>query len=186
MKQKTLLTLTACLLLSLTILFTGCGIFPSDTFTTTVNGTSMQPTIPNGTTATVQRTKIAQAGDIIVFTHPNGGNWISRLIAVGGDKIAFVGRGNNEFDVYLNDELLVEEYLDQQEYWGRTMMFSVPFHNSLTQQDDTWTLTIPLGHMFVMGDNRGVEDPADFVHTSRDSRHFGTVGMTAIVGKVII
>ena len=67
-----------------------------------------------------------------------------------------------EGDVYINGELLQEEYVAEQGLSG-----------------EMEAVTVPEGRLFVMGDNRGV---------SLDSRieAVGTIDMDAIVGKVVI
>ena len=67
-----------------------------------------------------------------------------------------------EGDVYINGELLQEEYVAEQGLSG-----------------EMEAVTVPEGRLFVMGDNRGV---------SLDSRSeaVGTIDMDAIVGKVVI
>ncbi len=97
-------------------------------------------------------------GDIIVLEAPDDPNkdYIKRVIGIGGDKIHISGG-----KVYLNDELLVEDYIDQDAY---TMTY-----NSL----DTWI--VPEGQVFVLGDNR--EEGA-----SKDSRYFGCISHDLVKG----
>ena len=65
-------------------------------------------------------------------------------------------------DVYINGELLQEEYVAEQGLSG-----------------EMEAVTVPEGRLFVMGDNRRV---------SQDSRSpaVGTIEMESIVGKVVI
>ena len=65
-------------------------------------------------------------------------------------------------DVYINGELLQEEYVAEQGLSG-----------------EMEAVTVPEGRLFVMGDNRRV---------SQDSRSaaVGTIDMESIVGKVVI
>lgn len=81
---------------------------------------------------------------------------IKRVIAVGGDTLSI-----EDGQVYLNGELLSEPYLNQ-----TTPAFEL-----------TGTVTVPEGHVFVMGDNRW---------DSHDSRwnDIGFVEVGDIVGKV--
>lgn len=81
---------------------------------------------------------------------------IKRVIAVGGDTLSI-----EDGQVYLNGEVLSEPYLNQ-----TTPAFEL-----------TGTVTVPEGHVFVMGDNRW---------DSHDSRwnDIGFVEVGDIVGKV--
>lgn len=81
---------------------------------------------------------------------------IKRVIAVGGDTLSI-----EDGQVYLNGELLSEPYLNQ-----TTPAFEL-----------SGTVTVPEGHVFVMGDNRW---------DSHDSRwnDIGFVEVGDIVGKV--
>lgn len=104
-----------------------------------VNGPSMQPTLQSGDWLALKsvNTKI-ERGDIVVVTQPNTLNepLIKRVIAVGGDKIDinFV-----EGTVSVNDKVLDEPYTKELTH----RMFDVAF-----------PVTVPEGHVFVMGDNR--------------------------------
>ncbi|WP_404346710.1 signal peptidase I [Sutcliffiella horikoshii] len=80
--------------------------------------------------------------------------WIKRVIGVEGDKLEY--RGGS---VYLNGEALVEEYIQEE------MLF--PFEE----------VTVPEGHVFVMGDNR---------NESRDSREIGSIPKENVMGKVVL
>ncbi|MGD6781452.1 signal peptidase I [Sutcliffiella horikoshii] len=80
--------------------------------------------------------------------------WIKRVIGVEGDKLEY--RGGT---VYRNGEALVEEYLQEE------MLF--PFEE----------VTVPKGHVFVMGDNR---------NESIDSREIGSIPKENVMGKVVL
>jgi signal peptidase I len=68
-----------------------------------------------------------------------------------------VGRGGN---LYIDDRLLVEPYLPDG-----------------LRTDDFGPVVVPDGQLFVMGDNRG---------SSFDSRRFGTIKTSSIVGRVVL
>jgi signal peptidase I len=102
-------------------------------------------------------------GDIVVFTPPagwsqeaNGTPYIKRVIAVAGETIDIHGG-----HVYVNGNQLVEPYT----YQGQT-----------TDMQDggskTWKLAD--GQIFVMGDHRQM---------SQDSRDFGPVNKSAVIGR---
>ncbi len=79
---------------------------------------------------------------------------IKRVIGLPGDRVE--GRNGH---VYINGELLVEPYLPK----GTVTSTFGP-------------VTVPPGHVFVMGDNRG---------DSLDSRVFGPIPESSIVGRAI-
>ncbi|WP_404442856.1 signal peptidase I [Sutcliffiella horikoshii] len=80
--------------------------------------------------------------------------WIKRVIGVEGDTLEY-----REGTVYRNGEALVEEYIQEE------MLY--PFEE----------VTVPKGHVFVMGDNR---------NESRDSREIGSIPKENVMGKVVL
>lgn len=127
---------------------------------------SMEPTLTQGDRVLVN--KLADSiddlnrGDVIVFRRPENGDGahvesdikdlIKRVIGLPGDRIE-----TRAGVVYVNGERLDEGYLAQ----GTT-----------TGEMDP--VTVPEGHVFVMGDNRG---------NSHDSRIFGPVPGDNIIGR---
>ena len=104
-----------------------------------------------------------QRGDVIVFKSDlydergNQKNLIKRIIGLPGDKIEITGG-----QVYLNGELLDEDYIKEQGVSG-----------------EMEEITVPDKHLFVMGDNRAV---------SEDSRNasVGPIDESTVMGKVIL
>ncbi|MBD0290477.1 MAG: signal peptidase I [Thermoleophilia bacterium] len=102
-----------------------------------------------------------ERGDIIVFQTPPaaqarcgaGGTFVKRLIGLPGERIA-----ERDGTVYIDGKPLREPYLD-----GRRDEASFPERS------------IPRGHYFMMGDNRG---------QSCDSRVWGAVPEDNIIGEV--
>jgi signal peptidase I len=103
-------------------------------------------------------------GDIIVFKPPPG--WvpeapdtpfIKRIIGVGGDTVEVRDDGF----VYVNGTKLVEPYL-----------YAVGGVAQPTETVATWH--VPDGELFVMGDHR---------EASADSRAFGTVPVSSVIGR---
>ena len=104
-----------------------------------------------------------ERGDVIVFKshlYDEKGkqkNLIKRIIGLPGDTVEI-----KNGDVYINGELLQEEYVAEQGLSG-----------------EMEAVTVPEGRLFVMGDNR---------RASQDSRspEVGTIEMDSIVGKVVL
>lgn len=106
------------------------------------------------------------AGDIVTFTDPEDASTtlIKRVIAVGGDEIAF-----EDGEVYINDEHLVEPYVT-----GET---SPPVDASgASHPDERWEGKLPYGYLWVMGDNR---------EYSKDSRVFGAIPVSSVTGTAV-
>src|SRR5882724_10972448 len=114
-----------------------------------VEGTSMLPGLED-------QERISR-GDVIVFRYPSDASksYSTRVIGVAGDRIHIV-----DGLVYVNDELLSEDYVPQQYADWR----SVP------------EFTVPQGSYFMLGDHRNM---------SSDSRDFGPVDQKFVVGKAV-
>lgn len=135
-----------------------------------VNGQSMVPNFEDKeyllTDKISYKRREPKRGEIVVFHAPpeagcpdgTGCDFIKRVIGVPGDKIE-IKDGN----IYINDALLEEEYIPE----------------SYTTLPGAYTRLGPVfigeNEYFVCGDNRS--------HSS-DSRAWGPVGMSDIVGKV--
>jgi len=107
-------------------------------------------------------------GDIVVFSHPpldrcpgpEGGDLVKRVIALPGQTIYSAGNS-----IYVNGQLLAEPYLPSIDPLGPPIASRQhPFR-------------VPSGEFYVLGDNR-----AD----SCDSRYWGPIKGTSIVGKVVL
>ena len=91
----------------------------------------------------------------IGVVQPSTEEFIKRVVALPGETVE--GKDNR---VYVNGRPLVEPYLADG-------MVTLPFPAS----------TVPKGHLWVMGDNRG---------NSSDSRFFGTIEQDTVVGRAVI
>jgi signal peptidase I len=108
-----------------------------------------------------------QRGDIVVFNPPpewaqqaDGTPYIKRVIGVGGDTVEIRDDGF----VYVNGTKLDEPYLYAE---GGQAQPTLP-----TGGQKRWV--VPQGELFVMGDHR---------EKSADSRAFGTVPVSAVIGR---
>lgn len=127
-----------------------------------VDGGSMLPTLNDGDWVAVSGLSLnVDRGDIVIITQPWERNVpiVKRVIAMGGDEIDINFRTGR---VYVNGKMLDE-----------------PYTNSLTylSYDVDFPQTVPEGHVFVMGDNRG---------ESLDSRssQIGFIDERYILGEV--
>ena len=129
---------------------------------------SMQPSFYSGDYVITSRQAYnlfgePQHGDVIVFKtdmYDDSGkpkNLIKRIIGIPGDTVEII-----DGYVYLNGELLEEEYIAEQGISGNMEAF-----------------TVPEGKLFAMGDNRRV---------SLDSRNpeVGPIDQESIIGKVVV
>lgn len=154
-----------------------------------VDGTSMLPTLQNGEMILVNRNAYRELdfgdfvdwlpgvseqswftivdwgepsrGDVVVFTPPPPGDqkpYIKRVIGLPGDHVQVT---NNQ--VLVNGVPLDEPYIGDYRNDCETVS-NFPYCD----------VTVPEGHYFVMGDHRS---------NSQDSRYFGVVPESRIIGK---
>ena len=106
-------------------------------------------------------------GEIVVFDHPPAdhcpgppGDLVKRVIALPGQTIYSAGNS-----IYVNGRLLAESYLPRYD----------PLGAPIASQEHPYR--VPPGEFYLLGDNR-----AD----SCDSRYWGPVKGSAIIGKVVL
>ena len=99
-------------------------------------------------------------GDIIVFKYPEDPkkDYIKRLIALEGETVEI-----RNGDVFINGKMIDEGSIDQVYYYNRGEYGAIGS-----------PITVPQGHVFVMGDNSG---------SSADSRYWGFVPQENIIGR---
>ena len=133
-----------------------------------VSGNSMHPTFLDKeyilTNIITLRFNKPKLGDVIVFKAPNDSekDYIKRVIGIPGDTV-MIKNG----DVYVNDKLL-----DQSAYLQSEVK---TYPGSFLKENQF--ITVPDGSYFVLGDNR----PG-----SSDSREWGFVPLTSIIGKSML
>ncbi|MBR2406805.1 MAG: signal peptidase I [Clostridia bacterium] len=126
-----------------------------------VSGSSMETTLSNGEQLILSSAPYTPAyEDIVVVSRGMAQEpLIKRVIGLPGDTI-YVDAESGE--VYRNNELLVEPYID--------------FPTAVERM--TGPVTVPSGQVFIMGDNRAPNH-------SYDSRSFGCVPVEDVVGKAV-
>lgn len=160
----------------------------------------------------VSKSKNIHYKDIVVIKGgktPSGKQIIKRVIATPGDTLTFkkvdttyeYGQIYFVVDIYLNGNKLNETYTKEaqtkiqntyepSEYYEFYNELVAGLKNTNTTETITageFTITMGKDEYFVMGDNRNSYNIADErSHGSIDSRMFGTVKKTEIVGKVAI
>ena len=150
-----------------------------------VVGPSMQPTINaqwtteedfKQDTAYIKKGNHYQNGDIIVINSNNDLYVIKRLIGMSGDKINIVENIITEdVELYLNDELVIEDYV----VYKSGMSYTLRNFNNLRQSKSELfvgdNLVVPEGFVFYLGDNRG---------QSQDCSFYGPVEEEKVIGRV--
>lgn len=145
-----------------------------------VSGDSMLTTMHDGDRYIVSNLFYTpERGDIIVFEPdlklPSGQEklYVKRVIGIEGDHIEIRKNAQGVYQVIINGQVQKEEYLDSHQ---RTEP-----HLKNTQFDENGDrfldITVPKGHIFVMGDNR---------INSQDSRDLGCIDTRRIVGKILL
>lgn len=144
----TLITVAAAAVLVATLLMPVLQIY----------GSSMTPTLEDGDIVLSLKTSEFRHGDVVAFYY-NNKILVKRVIAVSGEWVDITPDG----DVYVNDELLNEPYLDKKALGDCNI--ELPYQ-------------VPESRIFVMGDHRDV---------SVDSRNtaVGCVAEEQIVGKLV-
>lgn len=139
---------------------------------------SMSPTLDEGDRVIVNRLSYnfgePERGQVIVFEKPpnqqsDANDLIKRVVGLPGETLQF-----RDGEVYVDEMLVEEPYLAAQDS-TRPRSFSIP---GCAQADPSPTeCLVPDGYVFVMGDNR---------NGSQDSRSFGPIEQSTIVGRAFI
>lgn len=103
-------------------------------------------------------------GDVIVFAYPRdpSENYIKRIVAVAGQTVQHVGT-----HLYIDGRRVPDPHAHYR-YGGRAQVVEYGVRSPVT---------VPPGHVFVLGDNRDA---------SSDSRAWGFVPLSAIKGRAFI
>ncbi len=143
-----------------------------------VDGPSMEPGWVNGDRVIISRLETdPRPGDVVILESPevDGLLVMKRVIGVAGDEIDIDG-----FFVMRNGEPILADRVDsadgficfEEEIDGRVFRTK---RDPLNPTTDSPPVTVPEGHVYLLGDHRG---------RSNDSRFFGTVPIERIVGTV--
>ena len=135
---------------------------------------SMYPALHEGDRVLVNKLSYrlhdVNRGDVIVFERPasetssNIPDLIKRVVGLPGESISFVDGA-----VYVDGKRLEESYLPD-----GTVTSSANAPNKCTAEDPC---VVPAGQVWVMGDNRS---------DSKDSRYFGSIDQSTIVGRAFV
>jgi len=135
-----------------------------------VEGESMMPTLQDGNKLVVNKVgyHISELNrfDVIVFHANEQEDFVKRIIGLPGDKIEF----KND-QLYINGKKYSEPFLTDYKQELPGIMLTGDF----SLKEITGENTVPEGKLFVLGDNR---------LGSWDSRHFGFISVSQVVGKV--
>jgi signal peptidase I len=170
-RRRRVLAETGIIILVAVLLAGLIRVFAFQTFW--IPSASMVPTLEVYDRVLVQKAffswRDVREGDIVVFSHPPldqcgepGGDLVKRVIALPGQTI--YSSGNS---IYIDGRLLAEPYLPHYDPLGP------PIPDASRQHP----YRVPSGEFYVLGDNR-----AD----SCDSRYWGPIKGSSIVGKVVL
>lgn len=129
-----------------------------------VTGNSMEKTLNEGDMIVLEKYTRIQRFDVIVFKKSDGTTYIKRVIGLPGDSLRY----HND-QLIVNGQVIDEPFLTRYQQSKRAT--DTP---DFTLKDATNETRIPADNYFVLGDNRRI---------SKDSRSFGTVEATEILGK---
>jgi len=113
--------------------------------------------------------KAIRRQDIVVFKWPNDltKDFVKRVIGLPGEKIEIKNK-----QVFVNDKPLDEKYKVHND--SQIISKNDYYHYDDTIRDNFGPVTVPAGHIFVMGDNRD---------NSADSRYWGFLPLTYVKGR---
>lgn len=134
---------------------------------------SMEPTLGQGHLFVLDRVtfrfRSPRRGEIIAFRSPAGEDHgsVKRVIAVAGDTVEL-----KEKKVYLNGEPRYERYA----YYARA--------GEALQGDNLGPVTVPEGHLFVLGDNRDNSYDSASWKDPKNGAPLYFIPLSAVSGKV--
>ena len=132
----------------------------------TVSGPSMQPTFQNNDRLIAVRHFTPKRNDVVILKAPDEKNalYIKRIIGMPGDMVT-----SKNDKMYINGKQISEPYLNN------ALKKQANKEGELYTNNFTLKKRVPKDSYFVMGDHRDV---------SKDSRYFGFVKRSALIGEV--
>lgn len=123
----------------------------------------MAPALEPDSYILYDQSKSVERFDIILFHDDYGMAYIKRVIGLPGETVSY----QNDH-LYINGEMISEPFLEKS--WKTNQVFTADFSISAATEEEV----VPVGHYFVLGDNRP---------RSKDSRMFGFVPVESIEGQ---
>jgi signal peptidase I len=110
-----------------------------------------------------------QAGDVVIFDSPDSDvRLIKRVVAVGGDHVVL-----HDGRLCVNGrELSASPFSEVERIGDKPVRLNLDHGGG----PDIDGMTVPDGHVLVLGDHRG---------NSRDGRYFGTVPVSELYGRAV-
>jgi signal peptidase I len=133
-----------------------------------VYGESMSPTFHDKDRVVINKFDDIERFDLIVFKAPDveDEQYIKRVIGLPGDTVEM-----KDDVLYINGKAVEEPYLIS----NKENTLSDKLTGDFTLQEITGESKVPIGSLFVLGDNRLI---------SKDSRFFGSISDDSVIGKV--
>lgn len=131
-----------------------------------VDGNSMEKTLNQGDMIVMEKFSAIHRFDVVVFQTDNGSVLIKRVIGLPGETVRY----END-QLYINDKVVQEPFLEKNIKKDHE---SVPYTTNFDSKELLNQEKLPKDNYFVLGDNRRM---------SKDSRSFGAVKSSSILGK---
>lgn len=131
-----------------------------------VEGNSMENTLSQGDMVIMEKISSVKRFDVVVFQLASGKTYIKRVIGLPGDEVRY----KND-QLYINETPVAEKFLSKNIQSDRSQD---SFTNDFSLEELLNTKKLGEDQFFVLGDNRRV---------SKDSRSFGAIAATDILGK---
>lgn len=134
-----------------------------------VSGNSMKDTLNPGDFVLMERFSKIKRFDVVVLNDEKGNHLIKRVVGLPGETLKV-----EDDTLWINGEKKEEKFLNNQKKKDKS---NISYTADFSLKDLTGEKVLGKNEYFVMGDNRRI---------SKDSRNFGPVKDTEIVGKARI